>query len=318
IASSLPFSRASWEARQTAARLQEGAKRYGAALTQLGPLLGQGRPPERKRLRKEVDRLLPKAIRAELQDDNPFEGYKLFNRYAGKHPPPQAGRYAFRSLLELGALKAAHRVLDRFRGTYGETIRGKRWEYELARAYRQLGDPAGLDWIDALLDKQPAHPWASRLRLEKARLLKGLGRNGKLLRYLDAHPGLPAQPAGKLRAEALKAEKKPQQAYRALVRLDRGSGSEGLSGPLNAEAGDLAARIGKIYEARDYWKKALKAGVPDWQARQLRALLGVDALQREDFAGAREYLKGVKGDGPFARTAAIYSDLMPLIREQLH
>ncbi|MFB6261759.1 MAG: hypothetical protein ABEK42_14070, partial [Thiohalorhabdaceae bacterium] len=69
--------------------------------------------------------------------------------------------------------------------------------------------------------------------------------------------------------------------------------------------------------ARDYWLRALDAGVPDRERRQLRALLGVDAVQREDFKGAKSHLDDLSGDGVFARAGKLYASLIPLIREQV-
>jgi TolA-binding protein len=317
IANSLPLSRAAWEARHAASRLLAGQERYGEALAQLGALSGQGRPPERRRLRQRLDRLLPQAMEAARAEGKPFQAFKQYNRYGGNRPPAEAGRQAFHSLLALGALKAARRTLVQYRDTFGETIQDKRWEYQLAKGYREAGDPAGLAFIDSLLGRDGTHPWAKQLRLERARLLKRTGRHERLLAYLDAHPGLPAEEALPMRAHAHEALGRPAKAYQVLARWDRRSQPQPLPGPVYAEAGDLASRSGQVYDARDYWRKALEAGVPDWQARQLRVLLGVDALQREDFAGVEKYLTEVKGDGAFARAAETYNALVPLIREKV-
>ncbi|MFA9461517.1 tetratricopeptide repeat protein [Thiohalorhabdus sp. Cl-TMA] len=317
IAEGLPYSRAAWEARHTAARLLEGQERYGRALKQLGTLLGQGRPAERKRLRQRVHGLLPRAMRAKLESGAPFEAFKLFNRHAGDPPPPGAGKYATRALLALGALKAARRTLAEYQEAYGETVQSQRWEYEVAQGYREAGDPAGLAWIDGLLADGADHPWKAELGVERARLLAKLDRHEDLLRYVEKTSGLPGADAARLRARAQEALGRPKSAFRTLDGWLRGAAGSGVPGSLYAEAGDLAARVGQVYDARDYWQKALKAGVPDWQVRQLRVLLGVDALHREDFAGVKEYLKDVEGDGAFARTAATYTALMPMIRERL-
>jgi predicted AAA+ superfamily ATPase len=84
-----------------------------------------------------------------------------------------------------------------------------------------------------------------------------------------------------------------------------------------AEAGDLAARLDRVYRARHYWVAALEAGVAPWERLQLQALLGVDAVQREDFEGARAFLEGLPAEDEFGRAGRLYASLIPVIRERL-
>jgi uncharacterized protein HemY len=94
---------------------------------------------------------------------------------------------------------------------------------------------------------------------------------------------------------------------------------------LLAETGDLAALAGQRYSARAYWERALERGsqedvepLPQDQREQLWALLGIDAMQREDFAGAEEYLsQASQAEGVFGEAASLYQTLAPVLKERL-
>ena len=317
VARGLPGSQPAREARLMAARMLAEAKRDGAALDQLRPVLARGDATARRRARTLVDRLLPREMAAALDAGEPFRAFRLFNRFAGERPSGTVRDRAFRGLLRLGALQGARRFLTATREDQGDTVQIQRWQWLLARGFRRAGAPVGVGWIDRVLDADPGHPRATALRVERARLLSRLDRHRELLRYLDRHAGLPRAQTAPLRARALKAQGRLKAAFRALDGFARQAPAGALPGPVLAEAGDLAARLDRVYRARDYWVRALEAGVPAWERLQLQALLGVDAVQREDFEGARAYLDGLPADSGFGRAGNLYASLIPVIRERL-
>jgi hypothetical protein len=318
VAAGLPGSRSAMEARLMAATILAEADRGGDALALLQPVLAHGDRRDRDRARPLVNRLLPREMAAALERDDPWRAYRLFNRFAAQPPAEAVSDRAFRALLRLGALQGARRFLQATRAEQGETLQLQRWQHRLARAFRRVAEPGGVAWIDGVLDANPEHHWAGAMRLERARLLSALDRHDDLLAYLDNQPGLPREATVPLRARARKAGGDLRGAFSVLDDFARQSGEgAALPAPALAEAGDLAARIGRPYRARHYWMRALEAGLPGWQRRQLQALLGVDAVQREDFAGARELLQGLPEETAFGRVAGLYDSLIPMLRERL-
>ena len=317
VASGLPGSKAAMEARLMAARMLAEADRGGEALSQLYPVLEQGSPADRRDARPLVDRLLPPEMAAALEAGDPFQAFRLYNRFGGDNPSGTVRDRGFRALLRMGALKGARRFLKAARQAQGQTVQTERWQWLLARAYRKMAAPEGVGYMDGVLERRPGHPRERDLRLERARLLARLGRHGDLLSYLDRQSDLPKDQTVLLRARAHKAQGDLSAAFSELNRFAREAPEGALGGSVLAEAGDLAARLDRVYRARDYWLRALDAGVPDWERRQLRALLGVDAVHREDFKGAKSHLDDLSGDGVFARAGKLYASLIPLIREQV-
>jgi hypothetical protein len=318
IARGLPYSRAAHEARLTAARLLADQDRNGDALEQLGRILRQGAAVDRRRVQSLVNRLLPEEMDKALGEDQPFRAFSLYARFSGPKPAGHTARRAFRALLDLGAYRSARKFLADFAERQGPTIEESRWEWELARAYERAGPPEeGLIWVDEVLGGAPDHPFSSELLLAKARLLNRGGRFGEALALLDRHPDLPATEAAWLRSRALKGSGELEAAYRVLDRHFRTRPTGEIPPVRLAAAGDLAARVGRVYSARDYWQRALDGDLPDWSRSQVRALLGVDAAQRADFEAAREHLEAVGEDGAVGRVAQGYLSLIPLMREQL-
>ncbi|MEF8794305.1 AMIN domain-containing protein [Thiohalorhabdus sp.] len=317
VASGLPGSQAAMEARLLAARMLADADRRGKALGQLRAVLKQGSQADRRNARPLADRLLPPQMAAALEAGEPLRAFRLYNRFAGETPSGTVRDRGFRALLRLGALKGARRFLGDAREEQGSTVQIDRWQWLLARAYRKAAAEEGVAWIDQVLERQPGHPRTQGLRLERARLLSRLDRHADLLDFLDRHSKLPRDQTVPLRARAHKAQGDLGEAFSVLDTFAREAPEGALSGSVLAEAGDLGARLGRVYRARAYWLRALKAGVPDWERRQLKALLGVDAVQREDFKGARAHLEGLSADDGFGRAGNLYASLIPLVRERL-
>ena len=317
IAQSMPYSQAAREARLTAARLLADQNRNADALEQLGTIMQQGNQADRQRVQSLADRLLPEEMDRALEADQPFRAFSLFARFAGAQPPGATARRAYQALLQLGAFRNARKFLQAFAERVGPTIEEKRWQWQLAQAYAEAGPASeGATYVADVLSNDPGHPFAQRLRLVRARLLNQAGDYARTLTLLDRYRGLPAAEAAWLRAMALKGQGEQTAAYRVLS--NHLATAEGEAQPARiAEAGDLAAQVGRIYAARRYWKRALDGGLDGWQANQVLALLGVDAVQRADFQSARRFLASVDGDGTFAEVAATYQEMIPLMREQL-
>jgi hypothetical protein len=317
IARGLPGSRAAIEARYEAARILAEAGAGGRALEQLRHVVEKGGPQVRERAQPLIARLLPAEMARARERGAPLEAFGLYSRYAGERPAVEVHQQAFRALMDLQALQAARRLIAKERQVRGESVRLRRWEWRLAREYRRARLPEGVEWVDEVLARDPDHPWSARLHVAQLRLLSELGRHGEVLERLSEQTGLPPGETVALRARAHKARGELERAFRLLDEYVRGAENGTLPGPLLGEAGDLAALTGKVYRARDYWVRALEAGVAPWERVQLQALLGVDAVQREDFSEARAYFAGLPEDGVFGQAAAVYSALTPLMRDHL-
>jgi tetratricopeptide (TPR) repeat protein len=317
IAEGLPGSEAAIDARYLAAKILADSGAGGRALKELGYVIERGGPTARRQAREMTRKLLPAEMEAALQQDEAFRVFRLYNRYAGPQPAPAIHEKTFRALMDLEALRAARRLIAEERRVRGGNVRIRRWEWRVARAYRQARRPEGVAWIDGVLSQEGVHPWAEKLRLERIRLLSALDRHEAVLKALERDPGLPRKETAPLRSRAQKAQGDLEKALATLEDVVTQAEVGPLSGALLAEAGDLAARTGRVYRARAYWRRALEAGVEPWQRIQLQALLGVDAVQREDFSGAQAYFAGLPAEGAFAETAGLYASLIPLLREHL-
>lgn len=325
LARGMPYSEAAVRARRVAARILEDEGERGRALAQLGFVLDEGTPAQRRAVRPQVDRLLPEEMRVALDEGDPFRAYRLYNRYAGSPPSMEVGRIALRTLARLQAFRSAQGVIEQVTAHRAGTVEQERLEGELAEAYGEAGAADGVGWIDSVLITNPDHNWATELRMARARILLQHGAYAALREYLDRHDGLAGLAADRLRADSYERQGRPGEAFRVLD--ERLKGMQSPAAGLLAHTGDLAARVGRRYSARAYWERALEAGsgdadererLPRRQREQLWALLGIDAMQREDFAGAQEYLERAgAAEGAFGRAASLYQSLKPVLKERL-
>lgn len=323
LARGMPYSEAAVRARRVAARILEEEGERAGALAQLGFVLDQGTPAQRRAVRPQVDRLLPEEMRVALEEGDPFRAYRLYNRYAGSPPGLEVSRLALNTLARLRAFRAAQGVLEQVAPHDAGTVERERLEARLAEAYAEAGAADGVGWIDSVLATNPDHNWTTELRMARARILFQQGAYGAMRDFIAEHEGLAGLEADLLRARSLAREGRPGDGYRVLD--NRLGKMEAPAAPLLAEAGDLAARAGRPYSARRYWERALAAGeeegreeLPRWQREQLWTLLGIDAMQREDFSGAEQYLEqAANAEGAFGRAASLIQSLEPVLKERL-